>query len=244
MLHADSICLAQRLREISLTLAGGRCVHLIGPNGAGKSSLLSVLAGVLTPDSGQVSYNQIPLDSLSPADLTASRGYQAQGLHTAFSLTVADVMAFFAGQQRCPDVLNQALEIDVFWSRPFNQLSGGEQRRVHLAMTLAPLLSQLNAGNGLLLLDEPMQGLDIRHQHSLLALLQHFAKRGNLIVMSCHDLALSARFADEVLLLDQGQLVKQGKPADTLNASLLSEVFACPLDVFQPVVRQIDQSRP
>ncbi|MFC7001720.1 ATP-binding cassette domain-containing protein [Pseudobowmanella zhangzhouensis] len=95
MLHADSICLAQRLREISLTLAGGRCVHLIGPNGAGKSSLLSVLAGVLTPDSGQVSYNQIPLDSLSPADLTAIRGYQAQGLHTAFSLTVADVMAFF-----------------------------------------------------------------------------------------------------------------------------------------------------
>jgi vitamin B12 transport system ATP-binding protein len=227
MLRITKLSLALRLSEITLSAKAGQVIHVLGANGAGKSSLLCVLSGMTPFDTGKIEVQEQNLASFSLEQLASFRCLQEQQQNTAFPITVQESLAFFAPQGAFPKPLEQALEIAAFMGRKLDELSGGESRRVQIARALWQIWPAIQSGEGLILLDEPVQGLDFRHQHLLFTLLQELACWGNVIIVNHHDLNLCQQYAHRVWLMKQGKIVLQGSVQEVLQDEALQRVFDC-----------------
>jgi ABC-type hemin transport system ATPase subunit len=117
--------------------------------------------------------------------------------------------------------------------RPLNELSGGEQQRVHIARVLLQVWPAIQQGEAILLMDEPLQNLDIAFQESVLILFERLVAMGNLLLMSVHDVNLSLRFADKVLLLKQGKCQASGESKAILTATGVTELYEYPFELLQ-----------
>lgn len=218
------------LENLSFELKQGEFVALIGPNGAGKSSLLRCLAGLHADYSGQIRMTEAEITSLSDTDRAKSLAYLEQNPHCHWPMTVRDVVALgrlphrLSGNRmtvECRQNVEHAIEdtgLSGLADRRVDQLSGGEQRRVLLARTLATQA-------GILLADEPTAGLDTAQQLRMMNLLQSRAEKGMLVVIVLHDLALAARYCGRMLLLSTGQLVADGAPGEVLTESQLRQTY-------------------
>ncbi|MFB7860995.1 ABC transporter ATP-binding protein [Streptomyces sp. NPDC056069] len=215
------------VRGVSVDIAPGETVGLIGPNGSGKSSLLRCLAGLRFPDAGTVRYDGVPVAGWSPRRIARRLAFVEQHSGADSDLRVADVVGLgrtaFRDRWRGPGstdraVVAAALErvgLTALAGRPWKTLSGGERQRVHIARALA----QQAYG---LLLDEPCNHLDVKHQLELMELL---SGTGQTVLVALHDLSLAARYCDRLLLLHHGRLVAAGPPAAVLTAGRLAAVF-------------------
>ena len=231
MLIFKDICLAQRLQPTSGEVSDGQFVHILGANGAGKSTLLSLLAGLIQPDSGSIMFQGHDIHQLSLQELASKRCYQEQKQSTQFDLTVWESLRFFADLKGIPEELEQGLEIQRFLARKLNTLSGGENRRVHIARVLMQIWPALQQGRGVVFLDEPIQGLDFRHQHLLFNLLKWLTEQGNIVIVSHHELNLCYAYAHYVWLMQEGNITFSGNKTDVMTESNLQETFACEIDV-------------
>jgi iron complex transport system ATP-binding protein len=218
------------LRDVSLSLPSGQLVALVGPNGAGKTTLLRALAGLVS-SSGTVEVGGDRLSSLSLRERAKRFGYLPQGHLVHWPLPARDVVALGRYPHGATDparlsprdeesVLRamQATNVVEFSERPVTELSGGERSRVALARVLA-------VEAPIVLADEPTASLDPRYQIDVMINLRNAANRGVLVVVVTHDLGLAARFADTVLVLSDGRLVTQDKPAQALSEQILADVF-------------------
>ena len=218
------------LRGIDLALRPGCLTVVVGPNGAGKSTLLRSLAGLVVPEAGHVSLRGVRLSELRPTDRARAIAYLPQGGSIAWPLAVVDVVALgrlphgetpgslpARGRNAVGAALAQ-VGLEGFEHRPATELSGGERARVLLARALS-------VEAGVLLADEPVAALDPRHQLVVLEVLRTRAHRGGTVVAVMHDLALAARFADEIVLLDGGTVRACGAPAEVLTGPRLAESF-------------------
>lgn len=239
MLTLTQVSLGQRVKDIDLRCEGGQFIHLLGPNGAGKSTLLSLIAGLERPECGYVYINDVQSETLSNEFLASFRCFQQQQHSTPFALSVSEVLAFFGHAAALPDDILAALDIGALLHRPFHRLSGGEQRRVQIARSLMQVWPAITSGTALILLDEPIQGLDFKHQHTLFALLSELAENGNLVVCSHHDLNLAYRYASMVCLLKEGKLVMSGKPDVVMHGDNLSQIFDCRTQVITTEQNQL-----
>jgi iron complex transport system ATP-binding protein len=215
---------------VDAAFAPGELVALIGPNGAGKSSLLRLLAGLVRPDAGLVVLDGRPLARWRPAELGRRLSYLPQTPESAWSLTVADLVALGRHPHRAPlagpstadrDAVARALtrcDVAAFADRDIRTLSGGEAMRAHLARALATEAP-------ILLADEPVASLDPRHQLAIMNLLRALAHDGRTVLAVLHDLTLATRFCDRLLLLDRGRLVAAGAPAAVLTDMAMRRVF-------------------
>jgi cobalamin transport system ATP-binding protein len=224
------------VRDVTWGMASGRWLSLIGPNGAGKSTLLRAVAG-LVPYEGTIAADgaevrtlksrerarliaYVPQEPVLPPDMTVFQyvllgrtphlGYLgAPGLHDRTRATAA----------------MERLDIARFAGRRLARLSGGERQRVVLARALA-------AEPRVLLLDEPTSMLDIGHQQQVLELVDGLRADAGLTVLSTlHDLTAAGQYADELVLLSEGQVVASGRPAAVLTAELISAVYAAEVTV-------------
>jgi len=215
------------LDDIDACLSPGRLTVVVGPNGAGKSTLLACLAGLRVPDDGAVLLDEAPLGSIG-ARLRARRiGYLPQDAPLHWNIAVRPLVALGrfpygdAASASGRAAIDHALvETDMtdFVDRLAGTLSGGERARAMLARVLA-------GEPDWLLADEPLAALDIAHRHALMARLRAVAGRGVGVVVVLHDLALAARMADDVLLLDAGHLVASGPAREVLTSARLEAVF-------------------
>jgi iron complex transport system ATP-binding protein len=218
------------LHDVSLSLPSGQLVALVGPNGAGKTTLLRALAGLVS-SSGTVEVNGDHLSSLPLRERAKRFGYLPQGHLVHWPLPAKDVVALGRYPHGATDparlsprdeaaVLRamQATNVVDFSERPVTELSGGERSRVALARVLA-------VEAPIVLADEPTASLDPRYQIDVMINLRSVADRGVLVVVVTHDLGLAARFADTVLVLSDGRLVAQGKPAQALSERVMADVF-------------------
>jgi iron complex transport system ATP-binding protein len=218
------------LRDVSLSLPSGQLVALVGPNGAGKTTLLRALAG-LVPSTGGIEVGGDHLSSLSLRERAKRFGYLPQGHLVHWPLPAKDVVALGRYPHGATDparlsprdeqaVLRamQVTNVVEFAERPVTELSGGERSRVALARVLA-------VEAPIVLADEPTASLDPRYQIDVMINLRSAADRGVLVVVVTHDLGLAARFADTVLVLSDGRLVAQGKPAQALSEQVMADVF-------------------
>ncbi|WP_075181667.1 vitamin B12 ABC transporter ATP-binding protein BtuD [Pantoea sp. 1.19] len=222
-----------RLQPMSAQVAAGEMVHLLGPNGAGKSTLLALLAGLL-PAVGEVQLAGRSLSAWRRRELAARRAWLHQQQTPAGPLPVWHFLAQHLPGACGPEAevrvaeLCAALHLQDKLSRPVGQLSGGEWQRVRLAGVLLQCDPQLNPLATLLLLDEPLTGLDVAHQQAVEEWLAARRREGLSIIMSSHDLNHTLQQADTVWLLQQGRLRAQGDPTTLLQPALLAEVFGVP----------------
>jgi iron complex transport system ATP-binding protein len=226
------------LQAVSLRAQPGRLLALVGPNGAGKSSLLGILAGVIAPSMGSASLDGIALPRWPAAGLARRRAMLSQNVQLGFPFRVEEVVMLgrsphMAYRERSDDhrIVDAVLRAAHAWhlrGRSYAELSGGEQRRVQLARVLAQVWEG-GEGPPWLLLDEPEASLDIAHQHLLLQQVRTLSQQGWGVVAVLHDLNLAARYADDVALLAQGQLIRHGNPALALDPQTLSTLYGLPL---------------
>jgi ABC-2 type transport system ATP-binding protein len=199
------------LRGVSLAAGAGELVAVIGPNGAGKTTLLSILAGVQRPDSGSV--------TRAPDAI----GWVPQQQALYGKLTVAENLRFFARLERRPDVeadVSRMLDETGLRERADDAvatLSGGNRQRVNVAIGLLP-------DPEVLLLDEPSAALDPRQRERLWEFILSLAARGTTVVFATHNLQEADRYANEVLVLADGELLFTGSPRDLERAVSASSV--------------------
>lgn len=208
----------------------GTVAALLGPNGAGKSTLLRALAGIRRPDAGEVRLNGDDLLNLPRRERARRVALVEQDATTELPLTGRAVAglgrtpheSLLGGRDPSADVRVTAALSDAgalpFADRAVPTLSGGERQRVLLARALAQ-------EPRLLLLDEPMNHLDIAAQLDVLALLTRLAASGVTVFAAMHDLALAAAHASHVVVLSRGAVVASGATAEVLTPRLIGEVY-------------------
>jgi len=218
------------LHDISATLDAGSMTAVVGPNGAGKSTLLKALSATLHDWTGSVTLDDVDVRKWPRAELACRMAYLPQFRPVTVPLAVSDLVAMgrfpHLGAWRPlrksdRDAIAEAMErmeIQHLRDRDATTLSGGELQRTYLARCLAQ-------GSPLLLLDEPLTGLDIGHQLALLGILEGLAAEGKTILWSVHDLRLAAEHAREAWLLDKGRLTRQGPIDEVLASSEASAAF-------------------
>ncbi|MEM9122231.1 MAG: ABC transporter ATP-binding protein [Pseudomonadota bacterium] len=219
------------LNDVSARFDAGRLIGLIGPNGAGKSTLVRALCNLLSPVSGEVRLNDRALSSYRPKDLARQISYLPQGHVMHWPLEVERLVALgrlphlgplqSAGpdDQAMIDRVMARTEITELRRRTVDTLSGGERARVMLARALA-------SATEVLLVDEPVTSLDPYHQLHIMELLKSLAEEGRLVVCVLHDLALAARFCDQLVLMGQGHVLAQGPRDAVLSEEHLARAFA------------------
>jgi iron complex transport system ATP-binding protein len=222
--------------DVSFQLRAGELLALSGPNGAGKSTLLRLLLGLHAPRAGRVTLGGTALGELGRRDIARRAALLPQDSPMELPLTVREVVALgrlpHLGrfQPEGPDDLRaveHALEMTdtaALAGRRVTELSGGERHRVHLARALAQEAP-------VLLLDEPVAGLDLSHQLQALDLLRATVDEGRGAVVALHDLSLAARRCDRMLLLAAGGLRADAPPAEVLTPDTLARWFGVRAEV-------------
>ncbi|WP_417885372.1 heme ABC transporter ATP-binding protein [Zunongwangia sp.] len=226
------------LNDISFRIKSGELLVIIGPNGAGKSTLLRAIAQEL-PYSGSILFQNQPITNWDSQNLAKNRAKFSQHNPQDIPLPVQEVVMmgrypYFSNNASNTDLKIvveslQLTEMNRFKNQPYNRLSGGEKQRIHLSRIFA----QLHNSNSdkLMLLDEPLNNLDIYYQHKTLNAIQNFVKQGNVGIIVMHDLNLAAQFADYILLLKKGTIVKSGKPDEVLTPNIICNTYEFPCQV-------------
>jgi iron complex transport system ATP-binding protein len=218
------------LADVSLALEGGTFVALLGANGAGKSTLLSILAGMLASDAGTVTLDGVALAAMPRRALARRRGYLPQSPRAEWPIAVERLVALgltpqlpaFGGlpEALAARVTDALAACDLLDRRmqAATTLSGGELGRAMLARALV-------GDPDIVIVDEPLAGLDPRHALEGIDRLRTLADGGKLVVASLHDLTLAARYATHVAVLREGALIACGPTAETLTSALVRDAF-------------------
>jgi iron complex transport system ATP-binding protein len=225
------------LHHISLTVAPGELLTIVGPNGAGKSTLLRVLGGTLKPRSGKIELFDRPLGLYDRRALARNLATVAQENSVAFRFSVIEVVLMGRAPHLGPFHLESPHDLAIaqaalgefdlleLASRPIDELSGGERKRVFLARALTQ-------EPRIILLDEPTAFLDMRHAAEIFECFRRLrAERGLAVVATLHDLDAAAMYADRILLLKDGATAGYGVAEEVFSAERLSEVYEVQVQV-------------
>ncbi len=229
ILHVESLSKVYEsgaaLENVSFEIDKGEQLAVVGPNGAGKSTLFKIIAGVETPTEGRVFiFGHSPGGHICIAYLT-----QRSQVDWNFPVTVADVVMMGRvgqlGLFRNPkaqdwEAVRNALEVvkmNHLAKRQISQLSGGQQQRMFIARALAQQAE-------LMLMDEPLGGLDINSQEKILSVLDDLRQANVTVLISLHDLKIAAQNFDRIMLLNQ-RMLGIGAPQDVLNSENLLAAY-------------------
>ena len=198
MMLASGLALPGRLFDVSLQIAAGELVCLVGPNGSGKTSLLHALAGIGRP-AGTVDLDGVDPRTLGPSLRPHYLTYLPATRDVPWPLVARDLIALGGGEAAFP-----ALELDGLLDRRMDRLSTGERSRVLIARALAPRPK-------LLLLDEPTANLDPLWKIRLMELVRKEIGTGErAALVAIHDLDAALRYADRILVMNEGRIAAEG----------------------------------
>ena len=224
------------LQGIDFKAMPGSLIAVIGPNGAGKTTLLKSIANEILYD-GDIVFKNKSIKKWNIKQLAQHRAKLSQHFAQDIPLSVQEVILmgrypYFSHVPSRADLYAaiqamEATEMTPYKKMLYNPLSGGEKQRVHLSRIFAQLHN--HHAHKLLLLDEPLNHLDIYHQYTILNQIKNFVvKRRNIGILVLHNLNLAARFAHILLLLKDGKLAAQGTPDEVLTSDTISEVYNFP----------------
>lgn len=219
------------VKDLSVCIPDKKITTIIGPNGCGKSTLLKAITRIISLQSGEVVLDGKSISKEQTKKLAKKMAILPQTPESAAGLTVGELVSYgrFPHQKgfgrltkKDYEIIQWALEVTGtadYEFRPVDSLSGGQRQRVWIAMALAQETE-------IIFLDEPTTYLDMAHQLEVLELLQTLnAEQERTIVMVLHDLNQAARFADYIIALKDGEIVKAGTCEEVISRDVLKEVF-------------------
>lgn len=221
--------------EVSLRIAAGGMTVIIGPNGAGKSTLLSMISRLLPMSSGKARVDGMDVRHSDTTELAKRLAILKQDNHVALLLTVRELVAFgrfphsrgrlSAEDQRHIDDAIRYLGLEALQERFLDQLSGGQRQRAFVAMVLCQQTDYV-------LLDEPLNGLDMRHAVAMMETLRQACDElGKTVVMVLHDINFASCYADTIVAMRDGKVVQHGPPAELITAPMLTDLYGTPVTV-------------
>lgn len=223
------------LNNLSFTVSRGELFIVIGPNGSGKTTLMKILAGLLKADKGDLEIKGRPIGSYKRKTFARQIAFVPQQVPTDFPFIVSDVVLFGRSphlgtfgleSQKDIDLAKKAMEFTEtshLVKRRMDQLSGGECQRVFIARAICQ-------DPDIIILDEPTASLDIAHQMRIMDMMEKMKQEKQITaIMVSHDVNLAAMYADKLMLINQGKLVKYGSPKDVLTYKTLESVYGCAL---------------
>ncbi|PWD49459.1 iron ABC transporter ATP-binding protein [Serinibacter arcticus] len=231
--YDDTVALA----DVDLTIPRGGVTALVGPNGAGKSTLLTAIGRLLQPDSGRVEVAGLDVRSTKPRQLAQVLAILRQENQFTARLTVRQLVSLgrfphSQGRLTARDVESvghalEFLDLTALQHRFIDELSGGQRQRAYVAMVIAQETDYL-------LLDEPLNNLDMRHAVEMMAQLHAAARElGRTVVIVVHDINFAARYADRIVAMADGRVRHVGTPREVMTPEILSEVFGTRVDVLE-----------
>lgn len=223
------------LEDVSLKLRKGQIQAIVGPNGAGKTTLLRCIAGIVRPEKGSVRIDGRDVSGMKKVELAKRIGYMPQIAMSKFPVTVFETVLMGRRPyiswrpsrddlEVVADLLNSMGLADIAL-RYFDQLSGGQRQKVLLAKAFAQ-------ETDCLLLDEPTSNLDLRHQMEVMEMISNMAReKGIAAILAMHDLNLTSRFADTILMLNQGKIFCIGEPHQVMTDKNIRSVYGVETEV-------------
>lgn len=220
---------------VTLDLPRGGLTAIVGPNGAGKSTLLSMIARLMPMSSGSVTVDRLDVTTTA-SDLLARRlSILKQENHVTARVTVRDLVSFgryphskgrlTQEDRRQVDEAIDYLGLRELAGRFLDELSGGQRQRAFVAMTLAQ-------NTDYMLFDEPLNNLDMKHAVSMMKLLGRAAgDLGKTVVAVLHDINFAATYASHIVAMQNGRVVRQGRPEEIVRPDVLEEIFGTPFEV-------------
>ncbi|MEV7828160.1 iron ABC transporter ATP-binding protein [Microbacterium enclense] len=223
------------LGPVTLDIPSGGVTALVGPNGAGKSTLLTIIGRLATATAGRVTVGGHDVTTTPGRTLARIVSILRQENHFVTRLTVRELVGFgrfphSQGRLTADDhvKIDEAiafLDLTELSGRYLDQLSGGQRQRAYVAMVLAQ-------DTDCILLDEPLNNLDMKHAVAMMGQLRRAADElGKTIVIVVHDINFAAAYADRIVALSEGRVVHVGTPGDLMTSTTLEEVFGTPVEV-------------
>jgi len=224
------------LEDVSVDFEVGKLNLIIGPNGAGKSTLVKVICNQIKPDAGSVYYDKKDLKSFSIPDLAKVRSVLSQNIELAFPLKVSELVMMgryphFTGrptakdEQACEEAMRFFNVLDMS-DRNYMTLSGGEKQRVHFARVVSQIWYPVPEGCRYLILDEPLTFLDVHYQFDFMHKIIELMKKNEMVIIGVvHDLNLAAKFADQIVLLNDGKVLSSGDKYKVLSKENIKEAY-------------------
>ncbi|NJB68114.1 iron complex transport system ATP-binding protein [Desulfobaculum xiamenense] len=223
------------LDGVSLDVPGGSLFTIIGPNGSGKSTLLRLLAGLLRPGAGRVLLGERDMARMTRSARARAIAMVPQTIPDSFPFTVEQTVLMArsarggllgietAADREAARLAMRYTGIENLASRTLDRLSGGERQRAFIARAVCQ-------ETPIMILDEPTAALDYAHQTQVMDLLSRLAReRGTTVVLVSHDLNLASLYADTLVLLASGRVVRSGAPEDVLRPEVLEPAYGCRL---------------
>ncbi|MHA6689843.1 iron ABC transporter ATP-binding protein [Devosia sp. A449] len=232
--HYGNACVVD---GVSLTLPGGGITSIIGPNGAGKSTLLSMVSRLMAMDSGTVTVNGLDVTK-TPSDVLARRlSILRQDNHMTARLTVRDLVSFgrypYSKGRLTPEDQRHIEEAITYLNlveladRFLDELSGGQRQRAFVAMVLCQ-------DTDYVLLDEPLNNLDMKHAMGMMKLLRRAANElGKTVVLVLHDINFASWYSDYIVAMKHGKVAGQGPADQMIDPVVLSEIYEMDIKVHE-----------
>lgn len=240
----------QVLSDLSVQFATGRVTALAGPNGCGKSTLLKAIMGFVALSEGEILLDTEPVNMIGRRALARRVSYLPQEAHCPDYMTLGELVELGGYARRSllggpsdeeRKLYREVLEIVGLTpetSRPVSSLSGGQRQRAWVAMVLAQ-------NTDMILMDEPVNHLDIKYQYTVLDLIRRLSHQyGKTVAVVLHDINLTAAFADDVVMLKNGKVLASGSVETVITAENMQTVFDIPADIFSHKNRLVCQPYP
>lgn len=223
------------VHDVSVKIKKGGITSFIGPNGAGKSTLLSMISRLIKRDNGAILVEGKKLEDYKSEDFAKKVSILKQSNHITMKLTIRELVQFgrfpySKGNLNKEDIrlIDEAItymELEDIQHKYLDELSGGQKQRAFIAMTLAQNTEYI-------LLDEPLNNLDMKHSVQIMKVLKKLAEDlGKTIVIVIHDINFASCYSDYIVALKNGEVVKQGNIPEIINSKTLKDIYDMDIEI-------------
>ncbi|AKL95353.1 ABC-type enterochelin transport system, ATpase component [Clostridium aceticum] len=215
--------------NVSLKIPSKKITSFIGPNGAGKSTLLAIISRLNKKDAGKVFIEGKEIEAWESNELAKKISILKQSNHINIRLTIKELVSFGRFPYSQGNLTQEDLEyidramaymkLEDIQNKYLDQLSGGQKQRAYIAMVIAQNTEYI-------LLDEPLNNLDMKHAVEIMKILKWLVKTlGKTIVIVIHDINFASCYSDYIVALNEGKIIKEGNAECIIDEKILGGIY-------------------